>query len=90
MGIFNFFKFFKERFGDKIYRINRSVKGEVYIDVDNLMIDMNGIFHTSAQKIFKYGSCKPPPIYHQLLWKITKEISKKFSEMSAKVSRLSY
>lgn len=61
MGIFNFFKFFKERFGDKIYRINRSVKGEVYIDVDNLMIDMNGIFHTSAQKIFKYGSCKPPP-----------------------------
>jgi 5'-3' exonuclease len=24
------------------------------------MIDLNGIFHTSAQKIFKYGSFKPP------------------------------
>ena len=59
MGIFNFFKFFKERFGDKIYRIKSSVKSEVYIDVDNLMIDMNGIFHTSAQKIFKYGNAKP-------------------------------
>ena len=60
MGIFNFFKFFKERFGDKIYRIQRSIKNEVYIEVDNLMIDMNGVFHTSAQKIFKYGSNKPP------------------------------
>lgn len=60
MGIFNFFKFFKDKFSQNIYRINSSVKNEVYIDVDNLMIDMNGIFHTSAQKIFKYGSFKPP------------------------------
>lgn len=27
--------------------------------VDNLMIDMNGVFHASAQKIFKYGNHKP-------------------------------
>ena len=59
MGIFNFFKFFRDRFTDKIYRINTSVKNEVYIDIDNLMIDMNGLFHTSAQKIFKYGNFKP-------------------------------
>lgn len=59
MGIFNFFKFFKDQFSSKIYRIKHSVRNEVYIDVDNLMIDMNGIFHTSAQKIFKYGNFKP-------------------------------
>lgn len=59
MGIFNFFKFFRERFSDKIYKVNHSTS-EVYISVDNLMIDMNGIFHTSAQKVFKYGSFKPP------------------------------
>lgn len=60
MGIFNFFKFFRERFSDKIYKVNSSVKAEVNIDIDNLMIDMNGLFHTSAQKVFKYGSHKPP------------------------------
>ena len=59
MGIYNFFKFFKGQFNSHIYRINKSVKSEVQIDVDNLLIDMNGIFHTSAQKIFRYGAYKP-------------------------------
>lgn len=56
MGIFNFFRFFENTFRDNIYRVKSSIKSEVYIDVDNLMIDMNGLFHTSAQKIFRYGS----------------------------------
>jgi 5'-3' exonuclease len=59
MGIYNFFKFFKGQFHSNIYRVNKSVKSEAFIDVDNLLIDMNGLFHTSAQKIFKYGSYKP-------------------------------
>ena len=27
--------------------------------IDNLLLDMNGIFHNSAQKIYKYGNHKP-------------------------------
>jgi hypothetical protein len=30
------------------------------IMIDNLMIDMNGLFHNSAQKIYQYGNFKPP------------------------------
>ena len=72
MGIFNFFKFFRDRFTDKIYRINTSVRSEVYIDIDNLMIDMNGLFHTSAQKIFKYGNFKP---YGDIKINVTNDIA---------------
>jgi len=28
-------------------------------EIDNLMIDMNGLFHNSAQKIYEYGNYKP-------------------------------
>lgn len=31
----------------------------VGVEVDNLLIDMNGIFHGSAQKVYEYGNCKP-------------------------------
>jgi 5'-3' exoribonuclease 1 len=53
MGIFNFFKWFKDQFPQHIHRINNMSH-----PVDNLLIDMNGIFHTSAQKVFKYGNYK--------------------------------
>lgn len=63
MGIFNFFRFFQNKFNDKIYKIKGSLRSEVYIEIDNLMIDMNGIFHTSAQRVFRYGAFSPPPSY---------------------------
>lgn len=68
MGIKHFFKWFKKRFADGIYRLQ---KGETFADmkeeiimekgvvIDNFMIDMNGLFHNSAQKIYEYGNCKP-------------------------------
>jgi 5'-3' exoribonuclease 1 len=59
MGIFNFFKWFKDTFPNKIYKIRYSLN-EISVTNDNLMIDMNGLFHTSAQKIYKYGNYKPP------------------------------
>lgn len=59
MGIFNFFKWFKDTFPKNIYGIKNSLN-EVSITNDNLMIDMNGLFHTSAQRIYKYGNYKPP------------------------------
>lgn len=70
MGIKHFWKFFKNNFGEYIHNIQRKQSfDELGIQVDNLMIDLNGIFHPSAQKIFKYGNHKLPP---RLLNKRTK------------------
>lgn len=68
MGIKHFFSWFKKRFADGIYRLQKGqtfadMKEEIIMEdgivIDNLMIDMNGLFHTSAQKIYEYGNCKP-------------------------------
>jgi 5'-3' exonuclease len=60
MGIFQFYSWFRKTFPKDIHRLQRSVNTELSIDVDNLLIDMNGLFHNSAQKVFKYGNFKPP------------------------------
>lgn len=62
MGIKHFFQWFKKEFDGRIYKMR---KGQdlafVNVSIDNLMIDMNGVFHASAQKIYEYGNCKPNP-----------------------------
>lgn len=69
MGIKKFFGYFKNRFADNIRHLKHGeslenlkddllMEGEVIID--NLMLDMNGIFHNSAQKVYQYGTHKPP------------------------------
>lgn len=60
MGVFQFYSWFRKQFPKDIYKLNRSINQELNLEIDNLMIDMNGLFHTSAQKIFKYGNFKPP------------------------------
>jgi 5'-3' exonuclease len=61
MGIVYFYKWYKENFEDELYPIQKNEKFSKHnINVDSLMIDMNGIFHNSAQKIFQYGNHKPP------------------------------
>lgn len=60
MGVFQFYSWFRKQFPKDIYKLNKSVNQELNLEIDNLMIDMNGLFHTSAQKIFKYGNFKPP------------------------------
>ena len=60
MGIFQFYSWFRKTFPKDIYKVDRSISSELsFTDIDNLLIDMNGLFHTSAQKVFKYGSFKP-------------------------------
>lgn len=68
MGIKHFFRWFKKRFASDIYRLKKGesfpdMKEEIIMEdgivIDNLMIDMNGLFHTSAQKIYEYGNFKP-------------------------------
>lgn len=67
MGIKHFFKWAKNNFSDSIYQIGKDETlsdiqeelSEDSIEIDNFMIDMNGIFHNSAQKIYQYGNYKP-------------------------------
>ena len=61
MGIKHFFMWFKNQFSEHTHKLNKDQTLEsVQVDIDNLMIDMNGIFHNSAQKIYEYGNHKPP------------------------------
>lgn len=55
MGIKHFFVWFKKNFADEIQSVNY---GDNLNGIDTLMLDMNGIFHNSAQKVYKYGNHK--------------------------------
>ena len=77
MGIFQFYSWFRKTFPENIHKVKKSISSELSLEIDNLLVDMNGLFHTSAQKVFKYGSFKPPyeiiikenNITHQLVFK---------------------
>lgn len=56
MGIKHFFMWFKQNYSEYMTPLKLNEKVEIHID--NLMIDMNGLFHNSAQKIYKYGNHK--------------------------------
>ena len=67
MGIKHFFGWIQRNFDKNIYPLKRGETvmenmacGKLKLDmvINNLMLDMNGIFHVSAQKIFEYGSFK--------------------------------
>lgn len=61
MGIKYFFNWFKTNFDKNIIKLG---KGDTFYSVDvlidNLMIDLNGVFHSSTQKIYEYGNYKTP------------------------------
>ena len=61
MGIKHFFYWFRNNFSDQTKPLKYKRFSEIDVKVDNLMIDMNGIFHNSAQKIYKYGNFKVNP-----------------------------
>lgn len=56
MGIKYFFSWLKKSFPEHIKTINDNKEYENKID--NLLIDMNGIFHYCCQKVYKYGTFK--------------------------------
>jgi 5'-3' exonuclease len=56
MGIKYFFSWFKKNFSNHIRTLKTSDK--LHVEIDTLLIDMNGIFHYCAQKAFQYGSFK--------------------------------
>lgn len=58
MGIKHFFMWYKNQFQCNITSISSGGRANKHIDT--LLLDLNGIFHDSAQKVFKYGSGAPP------------------------------
>ena len=68
MGIKHYWGWFRKTYADYIYTLKKGEKMEELCGVsvkdprvDNVMIDMNGIFHTSAQRVYCYGNFKNPP-----------------------------
>ena len=63
MGIKHFWRFFKNRFSEDIQKMRRGdtfADEHIQIEVDNFMIDMNGLYHGSAQKVYQYGEYALP------------------------------
>lgn len=58
MGIKYFFKWFKESFPTTITKPNKEFD-KACNEPCLLLLDLNGIIHTSCQKIYKYGSFEP-------------------------------
>lgn len=59
MGIKHFWSWFRLKFKNNISELKKSETLEQNnIFIDNFMIDMNGLFHTSAQKVYEYGNFK--------------------------------
>ena len=60
MGIYNFWTWFNNNFKGCINKLSEGQDFKsININIDNLLIDMNGIFHNSAQKIYEYGNHRP-------------------------------
>lgn len=59
MGIKHFFRWFKDHFCNHIIQLRKNCNLD--IKIDNFLIDMNGLFHDSTQKIYQYGNYKPLP-----------------------------
>lgn len=58
MGIKYFFKWYKDSFPDTVCG-SHSAETVRPDDTKLLLLDLNGIIHTSCQKIYKYGSFEP-------------------------------
>jgi len=60
MGITHFFHWFKTNFNNNIKELSKgqNMKG-IDVEIDNFLIDLNGLFHASTQKIYQYGNHAP-------------------------------
>lgn len=59
MGIKHFFHWFKTNFKSDIKILKNIEKcKDIDISIDNLMLDLNGLLHSSTQKIYEYGEFK--------------------------------
>ena len=75
MGIKHFWIWFKQNHGNSILSLNKKT-ASISTSVDTLAIDMNGIFHEAAQKVYRYGKCAP--YRKRLLPRNERNLQKKF------------
>lgn len=71
MGIKHFFHWFKQNFPECVDSVR--TEEPLRVGIDTLGLDLNGIFHPVAQKVFKYG--KHEPTLQRLLLSSKKEPS---------------
>lgn len=87
MGISYFFSWYKRNFRNKIYNIKYSISESVCeTSMDNLMIDMNGLIHNSAQKVYKYGNYKQP--YTLIIKETNKKQIELFNEICNSIENI--
>jgi 5'-3' exonuclease len=60
MGVARFFLWLKQNFPNHMKVVKNDDK--MIVEIDNFIIDLNGVFHNSAQKIYQYGNFKPKHI----------------------------
>lgn len=67
MGIKHFWYYIRTHYAnnnqEEIIKQHMSKQQQLNIPIDNLLIDMNGIFHTAAQQTFNYGNYKKIPSF---------------------------
>ena len=94
MGIKHFYYWLKKEFGSHTNTDLR--RGQpMPQDVDVFLMDLNGIFHNSAQKIFQYGNHKPEPRllrpgpkkpnFHRTQKRVFEDVCKEIDAMVKKV-----
>jgi len=84
MGIKHFYSWFR-----KHENLKNSISSSISDDVDHLLIDMNGVIHEAAQRVFKYGKYAPrkpeiiiPRRRHRTQTKTVNKVSNKVSKPS--------
>ena len=60
MGIKHFFTWFKAHFPECITGFSKLSPPHDSVNIDVFMIDLNGVFHNSAQRVFQYGNHARP------------------------------
>jgi 5'-3' exoribonuclease 2 len=59
MGIKHFWRWFNDTFDEDIYALRKSdTINDLGSEIDVTLVDMNGIFHNAAQKVYEYGNFK--------------------------------
>jgi len=53
MGVKHFYLWYSRQFKD-------CLSSDPQYPIDNLALDLNGLFHPVAQKVFQYGNYEPP------------------------------
>lgn len=82
MGVKHFYLWYKSRF-------QSCISQELNQSIDNFAIDMNGLFHLCAQKIYRYGNYHQPALlmkHKPSITQVCKEICSKIEQLKTKVN----